>query len=130
MAKSFASALLLLGIVLSATLILYGFQTNPVIKTEGVYPGVRPLTTGQFHFYSDRIEVKLADPPPVGRIAVFAYDKEERQVVILKPVQGDTVTIFPGDLADYRVVFRNPYVVKDFEILRESHGFKGAIDFF
>ena len=60
--------------------ILYGFQTNPVIKTEGVYPGVRPLTTGQFHFYSDRIEVKLADPPPVGRIAVFAYDKEERQV--------------------------------------------------
>jgi NAD-dependent dihydropyrimidine dehydrogenase PreA subunit len=119
---------LLLVLVMSG--IFYICQAVPVIKTEGVYPAVRPLTEAHFDFGQDLIEVKLVDPPSINRIVVFAYDGNGRQVAIIKPVTKGIVTIVPGDAADYRVNFKEPATVKDYEILRESHDAKERVDFF
>jgi len=107
----------------------YFFQNTPTIVTEGLYPVVR-ATNGTFAFSPDSIEINLREKAATERIAVFAYDAEQRQVVIVKPVLGGkTVRIKRGDLADYCVSLEKD-MVKGFEVFREVAGLRKGIDFF
>jgi hypothetical protein len=117
-------------ILVVLTGLFYADQKIPGIKTEGVIPLVRAANTASFRFGQESIEITLRDKAPTERLAVFAYDPEGRQVVIVKPVQGGTrLTIRPVDFADYRVTLENGQV-KDFEIFREIPGIRKGVDFF
>jgi hypothetical protein len=119
--KTSASAFILLLLVLVATGLAYVGQASSSKKFEGTFPVVKPMTQGEFHFYPDRVEIKLAeDPLPVKRIVVFAYDAQEREVCILKPVYDQTVVLTRDNYPDYRVRFRNGNV--DGYDLLQGHG--------
>lgn len=107
----------------------YIFQKSPEIVTEGLYPVVR-ATESSFAFNSDSIEITLHERAATDRIAVFAYDAENRQVVIIKPVQDCTkIVVRPEDSADYRVSLEGE-TVNSSEILREIPGLRKNVDFF
>ncbi|AFM23515.1 4Fe-4S dicluster domain-containing protein [Desulfomonile tiedjei] len=107
----------------------YIFQKSPEIITEGLYPVVR-ATESSFEFDSDSINITLHEKAATDRIAVFGYDTQNRQVVMIKPVRNCTkIVIRPGDFADYRVSLEQDEV-KGSEILREVPGISKSVDFF
>lgn len=118
---------LCLGVLTAA---FYASQQVPVIKTEGLYPVVRAPHRVSFTFEEDAVQISLQDNASAERIAVFAYDADQRQVVIVKPVEdGSKITIRSGDAADYRVSLEEG-AVKDVEIFREIPGLRTGVDFF
>lgn len=123
------SVLLILCLAI-LTGLFYADQKIPLIKTEGVSPVVRAGNRASFTFGEESIDITLRDKAPTERLAVFAYDPEGRQVVIVKPVKGGTtITIRPSDFADYRVMLENGRA-KGFDIFREIPGIRQGVDFF
>lgn len=121
---------MLLLALLVLTGVFYAVQKTPEIKTEGLYPAVRATNRASFAFEPNFIEIKLGDKAPTERIAVFGYDSEGRQVVLVKPVQeGTKITIKRGEFADYRVTLENGKA-RSFEIFREIPGIRTGVDFF
>ena len=127
--KTSAAAFILLLLVLVATGLAYVLQASSSTKFEGTYPMVKPMVQGAFNFYPDRVEIKLAeDPLPVNRIAVFAYDSQDRQICILKPVYDRTVVLTRDNYPDYRVHFRNAKV-DGYDLLQGHVGFQEKMNF-
>jgi ferredoxin len=117
-----ASGFLLLLLVLVATALAYVAQASTGTRFQGSYPVVKPMVHATFRFQPQRVEIKLADTPlPAKRIVVFAYDENERQVCILKPVYDRTIVLTEDDHPDYRVRFKNGKV-DEYDLL---HGHRG-----
>ena len=127
--KTSASAFILLLLVLLATGVAYVGQAASTKKFEGTFPVVKPMVQGTFHFYPDRVEIKLGDDPlPVKRIAVFAYDNQNNQVCILKPVYDRTVVLTRDNYPDYRVRFRNGKI-EGYDLLHGPSGLREKMNF-
>lgn len=127
--RTAAPGFILLLIMLVTAGVVYVCQAHNEVKYEGVYPAVRPLIQGKFSFMGDRVEIKLSENPVSERIVIFAYDKEGRQLCILKPVYDQTVTVRPGEFSDYWVSFTDG-VVDDFGVITKTRGFPQGEDFF
>jgi ferredoxin len=122
-------AFIILVTLAALTGFCYVLQKSPEIITEGLYPVVRD-SKSSFTFNSDSIDITLHERSATDRIAVFAYDAENRQVVIIKPVQDSTkIVVRPGDSADYQVSLEGDEV-RGSEILREVPGVSKSVDFF
>jgi len=127
--RTSAAGFILLLLVLLATGLAYVGQAASTKKFEGTFPVVKPMVQGIFHFYPDRVEIKLADDPlPVKRIAVFAYDDKDHQICILKPVYDRTVVLTRDDFPDYRVRFRNGKI-EGYDLLNSRGASREKINF-
>ncbi len=121
---------IILFILSVLTGICYFGQTRPLLKTEGFYPVVRAAKDASYQFSTDTVEITLQQNASLERIAVFAYDREQRQVVVVKPLRdGKKITVRRGDFADYRVTLDKD-TAASFEIFREIPGVRKGVDFF
>ena len=127
--RTSAPGFILLLIMLVVAGLVYVCQAETKVEYEGVYPAVRPLIQGKFAFMGDRVAIKLSDKPVWERIVVFVYDKEGRQLCILKPVYDQTVTVTPGEFPDYWVSFTDG-AVDDFGVITKTRGVPQGEDFF
>jgi hypothetical protein len=124
-----ASGFVLLFLVIVAAALAYVAQASTSRRFEGTYPLVKPMIQGVFHFYPDRVEIRLGDSPlPVKRIAVFAYDDKDHQICILKPVYDGIVVLTEDDHPDYRVRFKNGKV-DGYDLLNGHNGLRGQSNF-
>gem|GEM_PF-645935 len=119
----------LLLVSVAITIAIYLIQTQLGWDFKGTYPGVVPLIQAEYTFEADKITIQLSRQSSVPQIVVFAYDDQNRQVVIMKPVYDKRVEVFPGDSADY-LVNMDGTKVKDFEILKKTTGLESQIDMF
>lgn len=126
--RSLAGAGLLLFFLLLGALV-YGFQTNLEKIFPGNYPGVVPPIQARFLFSESQIRVQLSRKPSSDRIVLFAYDDQGRQVAILKPIYDRTVTLFPKDMADWRVAFKGEAAI-GYEVFKKANNLLEAVDFF
>ena len=125
--KSWPGYLLLL-VLLLVTAAVYVLQADLSQTFEGTYPEVIPPVAAKFDFQADRIEIKLSRDPAYSHIIVYAYDEDQRQVCILKPIEKRRIIINPGDRADYRVIFENNKVLS-YEVLKKAYGMDRSEDF-
>lgn len=117
--RTAGSAFLFILIVLITTVVAYVVQAERKMRTEGLYPEVKPLMQGTFTFSQDKVEIQMAEDPVWKRIVVYAYDQDGSQVGIVKPVYDRSITITGNDYPDFRVR-TNGNKVTGFDIIKKS----------
>lgn len=120
MTRTAGSAFLFLLIVLVTTVVAYVVQAERKMKTEGLYPDIKPLMQGTFIFNSDSVRIQMAEDPVWKRIVVYAYEQDGSQVGIVKPVYDRSITITAKDRPDFRVRTKGNRVM-GFDILKKTH---------
>ncbi len=105
--KTSAAGFIILLLVLLSASLAYVFQTEETMKTEGLYPEVKPMAKSKFEFAADKVLIRLEEDLPWKRIVVFAYTAQGWQMGIVKPVYNRQVVILPGDSPDFAVMVKD-----------------------
>jgi len=127
--RTSAAGFLLLLFLLAIACLVYFFQAEHKKVYEGLYPAVKPMIQGHFHFGFESVVIKLSRDPLLKRIVIFAYDENENQVCIIKPVHHGRVTIFSKDFPDFRVKIRDSEVRK-FDVVKKIDGVTDEENFY